>query len=77
MDREGRKVRSSIEALKKDIEATEAALKGANEAYAKDERALHDAQRKAGRSYEARAEISRNLDALMKALELIENGGEK
>ena len=58
--------------LIRDLEAQENALKGAESVYATDARALQDAQRKAHRSYEARAEIRRNVDRLKTALAIIE-----
>ncbi len=58
--------------LIRDIEAQENALKGAEAVYATDARALQDAQRKSSRSYEARAEIRRNVDRLKTALAIIE-----
>lgn len=64
------------DAVLRDLEAHENALKGAESVYASDERALQDAQRKAHRSYEVRAEIRRNVDRLKTALAIIE-GDEK
>lgn len=58
--------------LIRDLEAQENALKGAESVYAADARALQDAQRKSSRSYEARAEIRRNVDRLKTALAIIE-----
>lgn len=60
------------DALLREVEAVEAALRGAEEAYAEDSRRLHEAQKKSSRSYEARAEIRRNLDRLKLALALVE-----
>lgn len=60
------------DAILRDLEATENALKGAQEVYAKDERSLHEAQNRAQRSYDARAEISRRVDRLRTALAIVE-----
>lgn len=66
---------SARDAVLRDLEAEENALKGANDVYAKDERTLHEAQNRSMRSYEARAEIARNVDRLRTALALIEGDG--
>lgn len=63
---------SARDALIRDLEAQENALKDANHAYAEDKRKLHEAERAAARSYEYRAKIGRNVDRLKTALALIE-----
>ena len=63
---------SARDALIRDLEAQENALKGANQSYAEDERNLHAAQRAAARSYENRATIGRNVERLKTALALVE-----
>lgn len=64
---------SARDALIRELERAEASLKGAAESYAADERSLHEAQRRAARSYEGRAANARNVDRLRLALALIED----
>lgn len=63
---------SARDALIRDLEAQENALKGAESVYAADSRALQTASRKSSQSYEAWAEIRRNVDRLKTALALVE-----
>ena len=60
------------DAILRELESAEAALKGASEAYAKDERALHEAQRRAEAGYEGRARNAKNVARLRRALAIIE-----
>ena len=60
------------DAILRDLESAEAALKGANDSYAAAERKLRDAQRVASRAYDGRASNARNVDQLKKALAIIE-----
>jgi len=61
------------DAILRDLETAEAALKGAEEVYAQDERAAQVAQNRSMRSYDARANIRRQADRLRTALALIED----
>lgn len=62
-------MKQALEELERSLESAKAALKGASDVYAAQaERELHAAQRKAGRAYEARAEIGRNVDRHRRAI---------
>jgi peptidoglycan hydrolase CwlO-like protein len=64
-------------ALIRDIKSAEAALGGANEAYAEAETDLRRAQGRAERLYDGRAANQRNVDRLKKALSIIEAGNDE
>lgn len=60
------------DAILRDLESAEAALKGANKSYADAERNLRDAQQRASHAYDGRAMNQQNVDRLRKALAIIE-----
>lgn len=62
----------AIEAVKAKLESARHALQGAEEQYAKDERAARSAADRSGRSYDARARNARNVERLERALEILE-----
>lgn len=67
-------MKSAIDAVKAQLEATQQALGGAEESYAKAQREADAARNRSERAYEARAKIARDVDRLTKALELLEEG---
>jgi hypothetical protein len=67
---------SAREALARDLESAQAALKGAEEAYAAAERKLHEAQNISMRAYDGRAANSRNVDRITKAIAILDGEDE-
>lgn len=65
-------VSEAIEAVKRELESARHALRGAEEAYAEDEREARIAQDRSMRAYKGRAKNRANVDRLEKALKLLE-----
>lgn len=63
---------SARDAVLRELESAEHALKGAEQSYAQAEAALHSAQDRASRAYDGRAKNARNVDLLKKALDILE-----
>jgi hypothetical protein len=65
---------SARNAILREIESAQAALKGAQQSYNEEERKLHEAQRRTSSAYEGRARNQRNVDRLKKALAVLDEG---
>lgn len=63
---------SARDAILRELESAEAALKGASQSYAEEERKLIEAQRRSQLSYEGRARNAQNVSRLKRALAIIE-----
>jgi len=63
---------SARDAVLRELESAEHALKGAEQSYAQAETALHSAQDRAERAWDGRATNARNVDRLKKALDVLE-----